>query len=107
MIHHWSPETGIQLKLAYLHAKLIEWKWFGGGMQEREDVEAQLKVVEEKLTQALTGQAALQADLDQTRSQAGDTIRTLDSERQQLNTAVRRYLLSCVGFISILWGVFS
>lgn len=76
-------------------------------MQEREDVEAQLKVVEEKLTQALTGQAALQADLDQTRSQAGDTIRTLDSERQQLNTAVRRYLLSCVGFISILWGVFS
>jgi chromosome segregation ATPase len=75
--------------------------------KEREDVEAQLKVVEEKLTQALTGQAALQADLDQTRSQAGDTIRTLDSERQQLNTAVRRYLLSCVGFISILWGVFS
>ncbi|KAH8941956.1 hypothetical protein BDL97_14G073300 [Sphagnum fallax] len=58
--------------------------------KEREDVEAQLKVVEEKLTQALTGQAALQADLDQTRSQAGDTIRTLDSERQQLNTAVRR-----------------
>jgi chromosome segregation ATPase len=75
--------------------------------KEREDVEAQLKVVQEKLTQALTGQAALQADLDQTRSQAGDTIRTLDSERQQLNTAVRRYLLSCVGFISILWGMFS
>ncbi|KAG0598231.1 hypothetical protein M758_12G056300 [Ceratodon purpureus] len=58
--------------------------------KEKEDVEVQFKALEDKATEALARQAALQADLNATRNQAGDAIRNLDSERQQLNTALRR-----------------
>lgn len=52
-------------------------------MQEKEDLEAQMKAAEQNA-------AALQVDLDRTRSQAGDALRTLDTERQQLTAALRR-----------------
>lgn len=58
--------------------------------KEKEDMEEQFKAGEEKCTQALARQAALQADLDATRNQAGEAIRTLDSERQQLTNSLRR-----------------
>lgn len=58
--------------------------------KEKDDLELQFKALEEKATEALARQAALQADLNATRNQAGDAIRNLDSERQQLNTALRR-----------------
>ena len=58
--------------------------------KEKDDLEVQFKALEEKASEALARQAALQADLNATRNQAGDAIRNLDSERQQLNSALRR-----------------
>lgn len=58
--------------------------------KEKDDVEVQFKALEEKASEATARLAALQADLNATRNQAGDSIRNLDSERQQSNTALRR-----------------
>ncbi|KAJ7515591.1 hypothetical protein O6H91_22G019500 [Diphasiastrum complanatum] len=54
---------------------------------EKEDLEAQLASMQEKSTQDLLQLTTLQGELDRFRSQAGDAIRLLDGERQQLRNA--------------------
>jgi uncharacterized protein YfcZ (UPF0381/DUF406 family) len=55
--------------------------------QEKEDVESQLAAASEKASQALSQCASLQHDLERVRAQAGEALRTLDTERQQLRIA--------------------
>ena len=55
--------------------------------QEKEDVESQLAAASEKASQALSQCTSLQHDLERVRAQAGEALRTLDAERQQLRIA--------------------
>ncbi|KAL2650220.1 hypothetical protein R1flu_018348 [Riccia fluitans] len=52
--------------------------------KEKEDAEAQLTAAGEKAAQALSKQAALQDELDRSRVQAGEALRSLSAERQEL-----------------------
>eukprot|EP00250_Pteridium_aquilinum_P022805 c2572_g1_i1 orf=187-2631(+) len=54
--------------------------------KEKEDVEAQLAAALEKTSQAVSQCTSLQHDLERVRAQAGDALRSLDAERQQLRS---------------------
>ena len=56
-------------------------------IQEKEEIESQLATASEKASQALSQCASLQHDLERVRAQAGEALRTLDAERQQLRIA--------------------
>eukprot|EP00249_Psilotum_nudum_P007790 c20818_g1_i1 orf=702-3656(-) len=61
-----------------------------GLQKEKEDVEVQLVAATEKAAQALLQQTTLQQDLECMRTQAGEALRSLDGERQQLRNANNR-----------------
>lgn len=54
--------------------------------KEKEDVEVQLAAASEKASQAISQCTSLQHDLERVRAQAGDALRSLDAERQQLRS---------------------
>ncbi|MCO5567514.1 hypothetical protein L7F22_021208 [Adiantum nelumboides] len=54
--------------------------------KEKEDAEVKLAAASEKASQALSQCASLQNDLERVRAQAGDALRSLDAERQQLRS---------------------
>ncbi|XP_058090665.1 protein GRIP [Magnolia sinica] len=55
--------------------------------KEKDDLEARLRVVNEMADQASSQQASLQQELERTRQQANEALRSMDVERQQLRTA--------------------
>lgn len=61
--------------------------------QEKEDLEAQLRDVNEKSEQALLQQSTMQEELERTRQQANETLKVMDIERQQLRSANNKYSL--------------
>lgn len=58
--------------------------------KEKEDVEAQLSIASEKASQAMAQQSAVQEELECTRRQTGEALRSLDGEKQQLRSANSR-----------------
>lgn len=60
-------------------------------VQEKEDLEAQFRDVNEKSERALLQQSALQEELERTRQQANETLKVMDIERQQLRGANNKY----------------
>lgn len=58
--------------------------------KEKEDVEAQLSIANEKASQAMAQQSVSQEELECTRRQAGEALRSLDGEKQQLRSANSR-----------------
>ncbi|KAI5056354.1 hypothetical protein GOP47_0028707 [Adiantum capillus-veneris] len=58
--------------------------------KEKEDVEVQLATTSEKAAQALSKCTSLQHDLERVRAQAGDALRSLDAERQQLRSTTTK-----------------
>ncbi|MCO5576822.1 hypothetical protein L7F22_030642 [Adiantum nelumboides] len=58
--------------------------------KEKEDAEVQLAAASEKASQALSQCASLQNDLERVRAQAGDALRSLDAERQQLRSTTNK-----------------
>lgn len=61
--------------------------------QEKEDLEAQFRDVNEKAEQASSQLSTLQQELDRTRQQANEALKAIDVERQQLRSANNKYLL--------------
>ena len=55
--------------------------------QEKDDLEARINDINVKAEQASTQQAATQKELERTRQQANEALRSMDAERQQLRTA--------------------
>lgn len=55
--------------------------------QEKDDLEARLREVNESAGQALSEQLVLQQDLERTRQQANEALKAMDAERQQLRSA--------------------
>lgn len=56
-------------------------------LQEKDDLEARFREVNEASERALSQQSALQQELDRTRQQANDALKAIDAERQQLRSA--------------------
>lgn len=61
--------------------------------QEKEDIEAQFRDVNEKAEQASSQLSALQQELERTRQQAQEALKAMDMERQQLRSANNKYFL--------------
>ena len=59
--------------------------------QEKDDLEAQFRDINEKADRASTQLSALQQDLDRTRQQANDELKAMDVERQQLRSTNNKY----------------
>lgn len=55
--------------------------------QEKDDVEARLRDLNEMCEKASSQQSSLQQELERTRQQANEALRSMDVERQQLRTA--------------------
>lgn len=55
--------------------------------QEKDDIEAKLRDVNETSERALAQQSALQQELERTRQQANEALKAMDVDRQQLRTA--------------------
>lgn len=56
-------------------------------MQEKDDLEARFRDVNEVAERATSQQTALQQELERTRQQANEALKAIDSERQQLRSA--------------------
>ena len=59
--------------------------------QEKDDLEARLREVNETLEQASSQQSGLQQELERTRQQANEALKAMDAERQQLRSANNKY----------------
>lgn len=60
--------------------------------QEKDDIEAKYKEVNEKSEQASLQLSGLQQELDRTRQHANEALKAIDVERQQLRSANNRYI---------------
>ncbi|KAH7521122.1 hypothetical protein ACOSP7_022543 [Xanthoceras sorbifolium] len=58
--------------------------------KEKDDLEAQLRDMNEKFERASSQHLALQQELERTRQQANDALKAMDAERQQLRSANNR-----------------
>lgn len=56
-------------------------------MQEKDDLEARFRDVNEIAERATSQQTALQQELERTRQQANEALKAIDAERQQLRSA--------------------
>lgn len=56
-------------------------------MQEKDDLEARFRDVNERAERATSQQTALQQELERTRQQANEALKAIDAERQQLRSA--------------------
>lgn len=65
----------------------------GCGFQEKDDLEAQFREVNEKADLASSQLSALQNELERTRQHANDALKAIDAERQQLRSANNKYSL--------------
>lgn len=54
--------------------------------QEKDDLEARIRDVNETAERASSQQSSLQQELERTRQQANEALRAIDSERQQLRS---------------------
>lgn len=61
--------------------------------QEKEDLEAQFRDVNERAERASSQQSALQQELERMRQQANEALKAMDVERQQLRSANNKYRL--------------
>ena len=59
--------------------------------QEKDDIEAKYREVNEKAEQASLQLSGLQQELDRTRQNANEALKAIDTERQQLRSANNRY----------------
>lgn len=55
--------------------------------QEKDDLEARFRDVNESAEKALSQQSVLQQELERTRQQANEALKAMDAERQQLRSA--------------------
>lgn len=68
-------------------------KWLGlcrlyiDFFQEKDDLEARFNEINMKLEQASSQQAIAQQELERSRQQASEALKSMDVERQQLRTA--------------------
>lgn len=60
--------------------------------KEKDEVDAQLAAATEKASQASSQCSSLQHDLERVRTQAGDALRSLDAERQQLRNSNSKHI---------------
>lgn len=56
-------------------------------MQEKDDLEARFRDVNERAERATSQQTALQQEIERTRQQANEALKAIDAERQQLRSA--------------------
>ena len=56
-------------------------------LQEKDDLEARFRDVNETAERALSQQSVLQQELERTRQQANEALKAMDTERQQLRSA--------------------
>lgn len=55
--------------------------------QEKDDLEARFRDVNEAAERASSQQSSLQQELERTRQQANEALKAMDAERQQLRSA--------------------
>lgn len=60
-------------------------------LQEKDDLEAQLRDVNETAERASLQQSALQQELERTRQQTKEALKAMDADRQQLRSANNKY----------------
>ena len=56
-------------------------------MQEKDELEARFRDVNERAERATSQQTALQQEIERTRQQANEALKAIDAERQQLRSA--------------------
>lgn len=61
--------------------------------QEKDDLEARLRDMNETAERASSQQSSLQQELERTRQQANEALRAIDAERQQLRSENNKYNL--------------
>lgn len=59
--------------------------------QEKDDIEAKYREVNEKSEQTSLQLTGLQQELERTRQHANEALKAIDTERQQLRSANNRY----------------
>ena len=59
--------------------------------QEKDDLEARFRDVNETAERASSQQSSLQQELERTRQQANEALRAIDAERQQLRSDNNKY----------------
>lgn len=70
----------------YTRSLSLFW-WYAQTLQEKDDLEARFRDVNERAERAASQQTALQQELERTRQQANDALKAIDAERQQLRSA--------------------
>lgn len=64
-----------------------EFKYWKLSFQEKDDLEARFRELNDTAERASSLQSTLQQELERTRQQANDALRAMDAERQQLRSA--------------------
>lgn len=67
--------------------QISEFDQYLSHFQEKDDLEARFNDVNLRAEQASTQQAATQQELERSRQQASEALRSMDTERQQLRSA--------------------